>query len=117
MNSHFCGLGALLLFLFLSSVANAAVKLPQLFQSGMVLQRNQLVPIWGTADANETVKITFRGKTYTTTAAADGKWRIDLPKQKHGGPFEMKINDITLTDILVGDVWIVSGQSNIDTNL
>ena len=67
-------------------IANAAVKLPQLFQSGMVLQRNQLVPIWGTADANENVKITFRGKNYTTTAGADGKWRIDLPKQKHGGP-------------------------------
>ena len=98
-------------------IVNAAVKLPQLFQSGMVLQRNQLVPIWGTADANENVKITFRGKTYTTTAGADGKWRIDLPKQKHGGPFEMKINDITLTDVLVGDVWIVSGQSNIDTNI
>ena len=106
-----------LLLAFLPTIANATVKLPQLFQSGMVLQRNQLVPIWGTADANETVKITFRGKTYTTTAAADGKWRIDLPKQKHGGPFEMKINDITLTDVLVGDVWIVSGQSNIDTNI
>ena len=107
----------LLIALFPVGIANATVKLPQLFQSGMVLQRNQLVPIWGTADANEAVKITFRGKTYTTTAGADGKWRIDLPKQKHGGPFEMKINDITLTDVLVGDVWIVSGQSNIDTNI
>lgn len=107
----------LLVALLPVGIANAAVKLPQLFQSGMVLQRNQIVPIWGTADANENVKITFRGKTYTTTAGADGKWRIDLPKQKHGGPFEMKINDITLTDVLVGDVWIVSGQSNIDTNI
>ena len=107
----------LLIALLPVGIANAAVKLPQLFQSGMVLQRNQLVPIWGTADANETVKITFRGKSYTTTAGADGKWRIDLPKQKHGGPFEMKINEITLTDVLVGDVWIVSGQSNIDTNI
>ena len=77
----------LLIALFPVGIANATVKLPQLFQSGMVLQRNQLVPIWGTADANEAVKITFRGKTYTTTAGADGKWRIDLPKQKHGGPF------------------------------
>ena len=79
----------LLIALFPVGIANATVKLPQLFQSGMVLQRNQIVPIWGTADANETVKITFRGKTYTTNASADGKWRIDLPKQKHGGPFEM----------------------------
>mgnify|MGYP003295276372 CR=1 FL=1 len=100
-------LSLLVLVLLPLAKCNAVVHLPQLFQSGMVLQRNQLVPVWGTADANEAVKIVFRGKTYTTTADADGKWRIDLPKQKPGGPFEMKINDVTLTDVLVGDVWIV----------
>ena len=99
-----------------SSVA-AAVKLPQLFQNGMVMQRNQPIPVWGTADKGETVTITFLKKTYGTTADANGKWRIDLPKQKAGGPYTMTVNDKTIDDILIGDVWIVSGQSNIDTNL
>lgn len=100
-----------------SLMAEAAVKLPQLFQNGMVLQRNQPIPVWGTADGGETVTVVFQKKTYTTTASADGKWRIDIPKQKAGGPFTMTVNDQTISDILVGDVWIVSGQSNIDTNL
>lgn len=110
----------------------AAVKLPQLFQNGMVMQRNQPIPVWGTADRGETVTITFLKKTYTTTADENGKWRIDLPKQKAGGPFSMSImgscdkstspsgegrGGAVISDILIGDVWIVSGQSNIDTNL
>lgn len=112
MRKHIFAL--LLLFLLPAGSIFAGVKLPQLFQSGMVLQRNQTIPVWGTADKGETVNVTFRGKKYSTTADDNGKWRIDLPKQKAGGPYEMSINDITLNDILIGDVWMVSGQSNID---
>ena len=99
------------------SLSCGAVTLPRLFQSGMVLQRQQPLPVWGTATSGETVTVTFRGKTYTTTAAEDGTWTLTLPKQKPGGPFTMQINDKTLTDVMVGDVWMVSGQSNIDTNI
>ena len=117
-----------LFFLFVAlagcMTAGAKVQLPQLFQSGMVLQRNQPIPVWGKADAGEQVTITFRKKVYTTTAGADGRWQIDLPKQKAGGPFTLSVvggsatdDAITLTDVLVGDVWLCSGQSNIDVTI
>ena len=93
------------------------VTLPQLFQSGMVLQRNQPIPIWGKANAGESVTITFRKKQYTTTADAGGSWRIDLPKQKAGGPYQLTVNDVTIEDVLIGDVWLLSGQSNIDVTI
>ena len=104
--------------------AGAKVQLPKLFQSGMVLQRNQPIPVWGKADAGEQVTITFRKKVYTTTAGADGRWQIDLPKQKAGGPYTMEVSSesaasekVELTDVLVGDVWLCSGQSNIDVTI
>lgn len=103
--------------LLLCCLASYAVTLPQIFQSGMVLQRQQPLPVWGTAKPGEEVNVTFRGKKYTTNADAKGQWRIVLPKQKPGGPFTMQIADKTLTDVMVGDVWMVSGQSNVDTNI
>ena len=101
---------------------DAAVKLPQLFQSGMVLQRGKPIPVWGKADAGEQVTITFCKKTYTTTANANGCWRLDLPKQKAGGPYTLEIRGdegetIVFTDVLIGDVWLLSGQSNIDVTI
>ena len=110
-------------FLFLCAtlacvtLAEAKVTLPQLFQSGMVMQRGKAIPVWGKADTGETITITFNKKVYTTTADADGRWRIDLPKMKAGGPYELRINDLELRDILIGDVWLLSGQSNIDVHI
>ncbi len=104
----------LLVFVF---TAEAKVKLPQLFQSGMVLQRNQLIPVWGKADPHEKVLIRWNKHQYATVADDNGRWRIDLPKQKAGGPFTMMVNEMVLTDILVGDVWLCSGQSNIDVTM
>ena len=110
-------------FLFLCAtlacvtLAEAKVTLPQLFQSGMVMQRGKAIPVWGKADAGETITITFNKKVYTTTADADGRWRINLPKMKAGGPYELRINDLELRDILIGDVWLLSGQSNIDVHI
>ena len=100
-----------------ASLAEAKVTLPQLFQSGMVLQRGKTIPVWGKADAGETVNITFNKKTYSATADAEGRWRIDLPKMKAGGPYQMTVNDLTIDDILIGDVWLLSGQSNIDVHI
>ena len=100
-----------------SFTANAEVKLPQLFQSGMVMQRGKPIPIWGWADKGEQVTITFLKKTYTTTADDQGLWRIDLPKMKAGGPFQLTINQLTIDNVLIGDVWLLSGQSNIDVTI
>ena len=100
-----------------ASLTEAKVSLPQLFQSGMVMQRGKPVPVWGKADAGESVTILFNKKQYTTTADANGNWRIDLPKMKAGGPYEMAVNDLQLTDIMIGDVWLLSGQSNIDVHI
>ena len=105
------------LALFCVALAEAEVRLPQLFQSGMVLQRNKVIPIWGEADAGEQVTVLFNKKQYTTTADANGKWRVDLPKMKAGGPYELTVNSLQFTDILVGDVWLLSGQSNIDVTI
>lgn len=110
------------LFLLLSVVAcsltaQAKVSLPQLFQSGMVLQRGKPVPVWGKADPHEKVVICWQKRQYTTEADANGRWRIDLPKMKAGGPYTMMVGDIELTDVMVGDVWLCSGQSNVDVHI
>ena len=105
-----------------ASLAEAKVSLPQLFQSGMVLQRGKAIPIWGKADAGESVTILFNKKQYTTTADANGKWRIDLPKMKAGGPYVLEVRGEEqevreFTDVMIGDVWLLSGQSNIDVHI
>jgi len=91
------------------------VKLPRLVSDGMILQRGAGAKVWGWADVGEKVTIKFNGKIYDTTAGADGKWEVKLSERKAGGPYTMEIdagNHITLKDIMVGDVWVCSGQSN-----
>jgi sialate O-acetylesterase len=112
---------ALCCFLFMvSQVAFCQVKLPRLVSDGMVLQRDADVKVWGWAEASEKVTVNFNGKTYKTTTETDGKWSVTLPGLKAGGPYTMEIkanNSITLKDILVGDVWVCSGQSNMDLTM
>ena len=103
--------------LFCLSAAKAKITMPQLFQSGMVMQRGKAIPVWGKADAGETVTIRFNKKEYTTNADSDGRWRVDLPKMKAGGPYQMSINELTFDNIMIGDVWLLSGQSNIDVHI
>lgn len=93
---------------------DAKIKLPALVSDGMVLQRNQKLNVWGKADAGEKVEVKFLNKKYNTTADQTGNWRIMLLEQKAGGPYTMTINEITLKDILIGDVWLASGQSNME---
>ena len=106
-------LPVLLLF---SGVVRADVKLPDVLSSGMVLQRERAVPIWGTADAGEVVTVRFGGQTKKATADQQGKWLIKLdPLKANAKPSTLIIeanNKIELTDILVGEVWLVAGQSN-----
>ena len=100
-----------------ASWVEAKVSLPQMFQSGMVFQRGKAIPVWGKADAGESVTIQFNKKQYTTTADNQGKWRIDLPKMKAGGPYQLSVNDLVLDNVMIGDVWLLSGQSNIDVHI
>jgi len=91
------------------------VRLPKLVRDSMVVQRDIKLKIWGWAAPAEKVNITFNGKKYKATTGTDGKWVVELPPMKAGGPFTMNIkasNEITIKNILVGDVWICSGQSN-----
>lgn len=106
----------LILFLILSCVflSEAKVTLPVLVSDGMVLQRDRDITIWGTADAGEAVKIRFLEKNYTTVADTGGNWSVILPPAKAGGPYVMTVNELEITDILIGDVWLCSGQSNME---
>ena len=91
------------------------VKLPRLIRDSMILQRDTKIRLWGWAGKNEKVSITFNSKQATTKAGAHGKWFISLPAMNAGGPYTMTIsasNKIILKDILIGDVWLCSGQSN-----
>ena len=108
-------LGVAVLLCFCTALqTDAKVKLPALISDGMVLQREQPVKIWGTADAGESVSVTFMKKKYAATADNNGHWSVTLPSMKAGGPYLMRINDIKLNDILIGDVWLCSGQSNME---
>ncbi len=95
----------------------AEVRTPTFISDGMVLQRNENVRIWGTADPGEKVTVTFLKKKYVSTADTEGNWMVTIPttrKKMVGGPYTMSIGDKTLHDIWVGDVWLCSGQSNMD---
>ena len=111
-------ISASLLYIFLlftSHSAMAKVKLPRLIRDSMILQRDTKIKIWGWADANEKVTIRFNNKNYKTITNTEGRWVILLSAMKAGGPYTMDIsgqNKIVLKDILIGDVWICSGQSN-----
>lgn len=109
----FVGLGAALALP--AESVRAEVKLPPVIGSHMVLQRDQAVPVWGTAAAGEKVTVQFRDQTKTAEADKDGKWSVKLDALKAGGPDKLLVkgtNTITLEDVLVGEVWVGSGQSN-----
>ena len=98
-----------------TAAVDAAVTLPHILSSGMVVQRDRPLTLWGTADPGEQVKVgVVKGKSVTVTADADGNWHAELPPLKTGKSYTVKINDITLDDVLVGDVLLCSGQSNME---
>lgn len=94
---------------------SAKVRLPRLVSDRMVLQRDTELDIWGWADPGEKVTVRFQGRHYDTETGADGCWHILLPPQQAGGPFVLEVNEIVIRDVLVGDVWLCSGQSNQET--
>lgn len=107
--------------LFFASTLFGEVRIPDVIASGMVLQQKQAVPIWGMADPGEAVTVTFGKVKRTIVAGSDGKWQVDLGKlTANATPQTMTItgkNTIELKDVLVGEVWLVAGQSNMQWRL
>ena len=95
----------------------ANVRLPKLFTDHMVLQRDHPITIWGWADAREKVTVSLNKQTKTIMADRNGKWKIDLAAEAAGGPYTLTVkgrNRISLNDVLIGEVWVCSGQSNME---
>ena len=103
--------------LFQTAFLFSEVKLPPLFTSHMVLQQEKDISVWGWADAKEKVTVEFNGQIVTAVADEKEKWKIFLKSVKAGGPYTMKVNDKVIEDILVGEVWLASGQSNMTMRL
>lgn len=108
----------LCLLLLISVYSKAIVKMPHIFNDNMVIQRDQVVNVWGWADKNEAVEITFNNQTKKAKANKDGYWSVQLNPMAYGGPYKMSIkgknNIIEFNNVLIGDVWICSGQSNME---
>jgi len=108
----------LLLVLFNIIQAQSQLKLPKLIGDGMVLQRDIRVKIWGWTSPDAQVILNFKGIRYQAKANAKGEWEILLPKLREGGPYTLKImsagDSVEIKDVLVGDVWVCSGQSNME---
>lgn len=108
---------AILILSFFIGPILANVKTARIFSSNMVLQQGQENPIWGWADKGEKITLSFAGKTISAKADKSGKWSAKLPSLDYGGPYEMTIkgkNTVQFDNILIGEVWICSGQSNME---
>lgn len=110
-----------LVVVLFQTVAHAQIRLPKIFGNNMVLQRDIAIPVWGNATPGTTVTAELGSAKATATADKEGKWVVRLPKFKAGGPYTLKVYEtekpekaIELKGILIGDVWLASGQSNME---
>jgi len=115
-------LACLIFSFFLSISLSANIRLPAVIGSHMVLQQRSEVTIWGWCDVDEQIKLktTWDTTTYTTTGSTSAKWEIKISTPPAGGPFQVTIegsNKIILDDVLIGEVWICSGQSNMEMSM
>jgi sialate O-acetylesterase len=96
----------------LACLSVAGVKTPAVFSDHMVLQRDRDVRVWGWANPGEEVRVSIDDQRWVTNADSDGNWSVTLSPHKAGGPYTLKVNDLSFSDVLYGDVWVCSGQSN-----
>ena len=112
---------AILILTGLAAAASAEVKLAGVFGDHMVLQRDVALPVWGWADPGEAVTVTLGGQTKTATADAGGKWSVRFDALQAGGPLQLQAkgtkNTVAVSDVLVGEVWLCSGQSNMEMSV
>ena len=108
----------LILLLLLSQLTFAQLKVARLFSDHVVLQRQKPIPVWGWATAKDKITLTLAGQTQTTITDANGKWTLKFSPLEAGGPFVMTVSNKTtslkINDILIGEVWLCSGQSNME---
>lgn len=95
--------------------SDARVRLPKVISDCMVLQRDCELKVWGWAEPGEKVTVRFDGEHYFTEADDAGNWSVTMPPHAAGGPYLLEVNELTIRDVLVGDVWLCSGQSNQET--
>ena len=104
--------------LSMTAVVAQNLSLPSFFADGMVIQRGEKIPVWGKAQSGKTITVVFNGKKTTTTTGPAGQWKVYLPKMKAGGPYTLTVSDgtdsRTISNVLVGDVFLCSGQSNME---
>lgn len=113
-------IGMAIVAVFTATNVQADVKLPNIFGDHMVLQQGQKNKIWGLAEAGEAVTVAINGQSQKAVAAADGTWSVLIDPVPVGGPYAMTVkgkNEIKIADVLVGEVWICSGQSNMQWNV
>ncbi len=105
-----------LLLAWITLSASAATKLPAIFADHMVLQRGDSTPVWGRAPAGQQITVSFSGQTVTTFSNAEGQWQLELkglPANAIGTTLTVKGDEVVeYSDVVVGDVWLASGQSN-----
>lgn len=107
-------------FFCLVQTVFAQISLPYIFSDNMVLQRGQKIPVWGFSSPNETIKVAFKKQLKETKANEKGEWMVYLNQEKAGGPYLLTVsgkNKITFKNVLIGNVWLASGQSNMEWNL
>jgi len=120
LNHRSSASSSLLAALLLLPFAQAEVRLPNVFTSHMVLQCDRPIPVWGWAQPDEAVSVQLGSEIRQTRANPKGEWRVDLPAHKPGGPHVLTVtgsNTIRLDDVLVGEVWLCSGQSNMEMGI
>ncbi|MFP6867471.1 MAG: sialate O-acetylesterase, partial [Roseibacillus sp.] len=107
--------------LFSVSSASADVQVSKIFGDHMVLQQEHPIRVWGTAGPGEKVTVELGGKSGSSKAADDGRWRVDLPEMKADGKAHTMtvkgVNTVTINDVLLGEVWLCSGQSNMEWSM
>ncbi len=110
-----------LLAIFFSFTVSGQVKLPYVFSDHMVLQRQTEIPVWGTADPGTKLSLSLAGNTTSVKTDSEGKWIVRFPKQEAGGPYNLKVfvegqsePVVSYTDVMIGDIWLASGQSNME---
>ncbi len=117
MQINYLKIYALFFLLMLSAAGMAEVTLPLFFNNNMVLQQGITIPVWGWAKPGEKVTVTLDKNVVSTRTAKTGKWRVNLPKMNYGGPYVLTIkgkNLVTIENVLIGEVWVCSGQSNME---
>ncbi|HEV8514747.1 MAG TPA: sialate O-acetylesterase [Cyclobacteriaceae bacterium] len=120
MNKKIFCVASICLCLLITADLAAQIKLPRLISDGVIFQRDAKLKVWGWASAKEDVSLLFKDKVYKTSADENGRWELSIPSQPSGGPFEMTFkgkNEITIHNILFGDVWVCSGQSNMELTM